>query len=335
MIRALLWFAILLNLTRATAATPIGEVELVAGSGKIEGLSWELSKVPAQPKTKGEDTWIQARVPGIFQNPGWTLINGSEPIKLDTQGKFEIVSEIRGGASTLRLFAVGPTGEMESLEVGLLVREFAKVQATAQAAPPKRLYLSPSLTVTPLYMTDSRIGSLSQTGINLRVNANYLLVPPMWDIGASAYITAFVPIKSTAYSARFFGANLRAGYVLPYFKDPWRVGIQVGWYYTTMLPIGDGFGFRNLMGPQLYPTFRRQFKNGMTLMSYFKFSPITNGLQFLTLGNRELAAGASMIFPLSNGHSVSAALDYSNLSLSLSGTTILVSALSIGVGYVF
>jgi hypothetical protein len=74
-------------------------------------------------------------------------------------------------------------------------------------------------------------------------------------------------------------------------------------------------GFRNMYGPQIFPSARYELSNGDALAVYFKFSPIMNGLS-PSFDSTELAAGASWIHGV-KGHPVSLNADFADLNIAI------------------
>jgi hypothetical protein len=88
------------------------------------------------------------------------------------------------------------------------------------------------------------------------------------------------------------------------------------------------------MGPQVFPVLAYKFPNLRILSSYFKFSPVGQGFNVTSLGNREIAGGLSYIWP--NGeHPISASFDMANLSILVENAQISSSSYSFSAGYGF
>jgi hypothetical protein len=143
-------------------------------------------------------------------------------------------------------------------------------------------------------------------------------------------------------TARFIGANFRIGYAVPRIREPWRLLLMVGGYYTTMNVSPNTFGFRNLSGPQFFPVLRRAMDSGDSVSTYFKISPVSaGGVSLTNLASRELAFGITYNKNLKNGHSIPFSIDYSNLKSSVEteeGTAtvpVAVTSLTFGIGYNF
>ena len=139
-------------------------------------------------------------------------------------------------------------------------------------------------------------------------------------------------MEFTLSGLRFVGLNARAGYVLPGVREPWRVTILGGLYYTTMFVPETNFGFVNLVGPQLFPVFRRAVKGGDSYSGYFKFSPLGKNFA-VNFSSREIAIGGAYNWNRGANGVVSATLDIAELDAVIDGATIHSTSFTVGVGY--
>ena len=119
---------------------------------------------------------------------------------------------------------------------------------------------------------------------------------------------------------------------MPFLPEPWQLTLMAGYYYTTMFVTPASFGYRNVGGPQLFPTVKRAFKSGDFASAYFKYSPIANGVSLLGPSNREIGAGASYSFAGRRANPLSAYLDYSTFKLDLPLQVFRMSTSSITLG---
>jgi hypothetical protein len=113
-------------------------------------------------------------------------------------------------------------------------------------------------------------------------------------------------------SARFYGANARAGWQLPFSPGGLAFTLSAGWYFWGMLVPGSAFGVSFLSGPQLFLLARGNLKDGRVYSIYLKFAPISAGFT-PSFSNRELAAGGA--YPLSKAgaaHPLSLTLDFAD-----------------------
>ena len=310
-----------------------------AGDAKIQGLTWKNVNQNVRTEALGEDLKTIVTLEGTFQRDDWTLIGSNRNITRAADGSFSFEAPISRDAMTIDFMAVGPLGEIEKEKIVLLYSGWEAHKTEAAAAPPKRLFVSPGLGLTSLSHQESGVAAYSSINLTAKLAVNYLLFPPKWDLGFSSYVTAFQFSKNQNISAYYIGVNARIGYIVQQIQEPWKFSLYGGWYYLTMIVSGNSFGFKNLQGPQLYPSLRRTFKKGSAVAAYLKFSPITDNFSLLQLNNRELALGAAYIYPLPKGHTISVSADYSSTELSLVSHTIPIAietnTFTIGTGYGF
>ena len=331
--------------TTAHAEDSISQAEIVNSpesaqkSEKIQGLIWKDLKQNVRTEASGEDVKTIVILEGTFNRDEWTLIGSNRTVTRAADGTFSFEVPISRDAMTIDFMAVGPLGEIEKEKVVLLYTDWEAHKSIAAAAPPKRLFISPGLGLTSLTHQESGVASYSSLNLTAKLAVNYLLFPPKWDLGFSTYVTAFQLSKNQDIGAYYIGVNARIGYIVQQIQEPWKFSIYTGWYYLTMIVSGNAFGFKNLQGPQLYPSLRRTFKKGRAVAAYLKFSPITDNFSLLQLSNRELALGAAYIYPLPKGHTVSVSADYSSIALSLVSHTIPIAistnTFTVGAGYGF
>jgi hypothetical protein len=294
----------------------------------IHGLKLQMPS----GQTKEQSSFIS--ISGFFVREDWTLLLEKSTIPLDKDGKFNLEVPLSGPRQIIVLDAVGPQGALETLNVEVLAPCYAVAAAktdvdSGSPALPFSLGAGTSL----ISYQQASIVDFSETAITLKVAYTRPLFSPKFELNLSAYFTAAAIGQSQDATARFLGLNGRVGYVIPSIPEPWRVLILGGWYYTTMFVTDNLFGFRNLMGPQLYPTVQRTLTARDSVGAYFKFSPVADGISPLSLSNRELAAGIAYSRKLANEKRVSVSLDAARLDLDVQSVVIRSQSLSLGVGY--
>jgi len=258
-----------------------------------------------------------------FNRPDWSLLWNGKIVSLN--GKVDLVLSIpiKSDRTEAKIYAVGPSGEIEIEKIVVLL----PVRYLKKFTENKAWSLAVGLSYTILSYEEIGAGNdvdQNQSSLTAKVSAIHRTdIKSAFSYGGSLYISLLALSSSETPSARFIGVNGRLGYDVPGIKQPWRVSALVGFYYTTMLvPLrvdGSSYGFRNLMGPQIYPVVTRTLRNNQTLSGYFKFSPVGQGIGWKNLGNREIAFGLSWKFSLKK-KLWSVALDIANLHLGLNLT---------------
>jgi hypothetical protein len=232
------------------------------------------------------------------------------------------------------LIAVGPKGELVRYEYELLTEALSGVPAR------KPWVASATLGYGLTTFTQGTVVKVSQSELSAKVGYSYSFrrgsQPARWQAGVSAFGTV-LPLSTTPgddFRMRYLGLNARVGYLFGS-SSVWEFGLHGGLYYNTMFTPGVRFGYRNLMGPQLYPTVRRSIGNRHGLAAYLKFSPVSDGLSFLSLSSRELASGLRYGYELRNGRSVLISVDYARIDLVLGATEVMNSAFVVSGGFAY
>jgi hypothetical protein len=194
--------------------------------------------------------------------------------------------------------------------------------------------LGTGVSLIEVRQSESRISLFRNTVLSVKGAFNYFLSPPVWDFGVSGFMNVLGLGCGCATDVRILGVNARIGYVFPGIRNPWRLALYGGWYYSTMIASDESFGYRNLNGPQIFPTLRRAFGNGSALSAYLKLSPISNRLSLMNLSNSEQAVGVSYLFP-KWGKTFAVSLDFSRLRFGLEGVEIRTSSSSLGLSMAF
>jgi hypothetical protein len=179
---------------------------------------------------------------------------------------------------------------------------------------------------------------LRETALTGKLNGTWIIAPPNWAIGANVFGTLVtLNAKPESNDFRVIGANLRIGYLPPNgflgLRAPWRLTLMAGVYYTTTLSSNGNFGYKNVAGPQLFPVLHRALRNGGIWSAYLKFSPISDGLSFLSLSNSELAAGLTLRPWSTRVSGVNFTLDASLLTLQTRVGAVKSNSVSLGLGY--
>lgn len=344
-----------------------GVLALVAFSGAaraegIQGLTLDLEHAKFDAKKR------QVHVKGTFQRPEWILITGSK-VLVSTEaaeaGKrgFELDLDVPPGGALLQLMAVGPTGDTESAQFTIAgpaappEKPEAKPEEKKEEKPEEKgpeitqLATDPSkhfpwtlgLSATRINYAQDASFTFSEWALTARAGYTHVFASQRWEMGLTGFGTllpfgASVPAGFTSLALRFYGLNARLGYRFAQSESGWAGTLQGGAYFTTTSSTGSAaFGFRNLAGPQFFPTITKLIVGSSPSLigAYFKFSPVSQNLSLLRLSNREIAMGAFWRKSLRNGHPIAVAVDWSNLKLSDAVTSISVTTFGIGTTYYF
>ncbi len=275
------------------------------GMAKIDDLKWETEKpVPVSLQDEMTEVRLYAVISGKYTREDWALLHDSNRITAKGS-KFEIKVLLEGKITNLDLIAVGPDGDLQKERIMVVFDRWDEYQTSRSGLRGgKRWTFTPGVGITYLSYNQppkTKYPPLTQISITPKASFQFVIKPPSIDIATSVFYTALPLYKSPSHLyIQVLGANLRLGYVLPFVPDPWRVSLQAGGYYNTVVAApkvqtktgkANSYGYRNISGPQIFPSVRRIFKNGDSASTYLKYSPIMYEFSFLGIRNREIAVG--------------------------------------------
>lgn len=232
--------------------------------------------------------------------------------------------------------------EAEELEQARRTKEQAEEKARSQelwakrVAEMRRFYFTPFLGFSLVSFDETFDAPLDYFAVTPQFSLQWVLAPPWLVLQASGFIQA-LPMGSTRsdVSVRFLGADLVLGIALPFGNSGLRLSLLLGGYYKTMLVSPEILGFRNLLGPELYPVLDFTLPRGHTLSVFGKYSPVVGGSGFLPLVSREWVFGASVTPLIAGKHQIPIQFEYSWIDLSLLNKTLVGRTLQLSVGYTF
>lgn len=326
----------------ALAASP--NLKIIRGDAKeqITELKFKSELLEVQTEAvqpTGQKAFVVLE--GNYQKPNWIFLFNDQIIKRSDNGTFKMKVHIVNKVSLLQFKAIGPRGDLMKETVKLSFDDWDNFKILL-ATGPKRTpsSLSAGVNVTYIGYKEDGIANYTAGVFTGKASFSHSLFHKNFSYGISTYFTIAPFYRVRPATIRFVGVNFRIGYALPFIKDPWRVSLSTGMYYTTTFASGEQFGFKDMAGPQLYPTIVRTLKGGNSIVSYFKFSPVSSGTDALKFKNRELAFGGAFVQLLKNGHPLSYSLDVASFQLAIpivTGTEAKISStsVSLGIGYGF
>jgi hypothetical protein len=171
--------------------------------------------------------------------------------------------------------------------------------------------------------TGARTNSYSASLLTLTADYQYPLGRRgTWTLQGSGYFSLTSLQQSNPDDARYLGLNARLIYRFPFSTERLDLRIAGGAYFLTMFVPTESFGFRNLSGPQLYPTLRLQFPGVAVFRTFFKYSPVSDRLSLMNLANNEIATGLSVASPSILKQRLSLNYNYAAVNLNLMGIDI-------------
>jgi len=254
--------------------------------------------------------------------------------------EYQFLIPLTGVLTPLGITLVNAKGVARQQTWNLRLNEWETVRSTPKVSGESSPWsFSVQSAVTQIFFQQSFLPEISQTDLTGKINVSYsfgnkrLSSARPWSLSTTTYFTLLplVPPTDTAYTARFFGSNLRLGYSWA-FGDRWILGIHTGLYYLSIFPSQFDFGFRNMLGPQLFPTLSFRISPKQVVSSYFKYSPVIQYGAGLSFSNREIATGLSYSGNFWQTTALLIGLDLSQVDISLEGITILDRTVGFSVG---
>lgn len=220
-----------------------------------------------------------------------------------------------GKSTTFEVVRVFKDGRLQTVQIEFNYPEWydpngtPTPQAGALDPPKTNVTLGP----TSLVYTESQTENFSSIVTTLKIANRLDLIPGTLDLGTNIFVSLFPLTKSDPdRTLRFMGINVRAGTAI-YKKGPERVSVHLGAYYITTFTTGlSEFGFKDMMGPQLFPTYTRKFPWGV-VTGYFKYSPVGQNVSIRPFDSREIAFGVSWLRPWKKNMDLLFAIDYASL----------------------
>jgi len=303
-------------------------------SQRIQNLMWISDSLQVISRKDPENGRMipMAVCRGRFVREDWTLIGPSgETMPVKPDGQFFFLVPIRSAKRLFQMTAVGPRGEAETEKLALIIPNWEKWLASEKSAtikPQAPFSFVPSLGVSSIVYKETGTPDFRELALTGKVSFQ-IAFSNEWNLGANVFLN-FMPVSAsrTDITVRFFGANLRIGYALPFIRNPWRLSLMTGLYYSQMFVTQSRFGYTPMVYPQFYPVLSRRLGTGHSLMAYSKFVPV-NGIK-----EAEISGGLGLTSLLKNGHSVSTMLDYSVINFTpVRNSKISSSSLSLSIGY--
>ena len=275
------------------------KVEFIDGERIIEWspseVQMKLDESSAPPSFKVE---LTGKVRGSKNS--YVVEKPSQPLKVgsgdQTTGNFTLQNE----KTDFSVLEISDAGKLSTGKFRISISDWpaAEIILKGQAQIKPWSFVT-GLGVSTINYTQTNVdfSSLNSLTATLKVNIDR-------KIGSNGIVAGFsgffnlLQFSGTAVGAnafKFFGLNLKIGKMLKTLKEPWELGIHVGYYYLTMITNGT-LGFNNVSGPELYPTISRKFNNGSQALVYFKFCPVSQQFTLLSLSNHEIAVGAQYRF---------------------------------------
>jgi hypothetical protein len=304
----------------------------------VEGVKWSPSPDTWKPIVEDDPNKSGkiVRLKGVFADKGASLLFRSVMVPLGPKGEFSLEIPIQSEQNNFALLSVAAAGAVRTGKYSIEFPQWAEMTGGKNdPAKKKRYSITTGVGGTYVMYQQTSVPSFSEMALTFKAAGQFTIKGP-WDIGVSGY--AALPMSTTVpgYSLSFFGGNLRLGYrIFPPVKT-WNLMVMGGVYYSTTQS-AVGIGYKNFMGPQLYPVLRKDLGQDRGLWFYLKFSPLMDGFSFVNLSSAEYAGGGGYQFPIrmfGKRRVFSATLDLAMLGVQIDGSRTLQSMSStVGINY--
>ena len=327
-----------------SCAAEAAEVQLLRPKkeNRVSVLKFESKSIDVGLKNrrKKNSPWLIS-IEGNVTEKAWSIIINHKPRNhTDDPQHFQFDLEATKKRIPLKIVAVHKNGETQSEKAFITFVDWREAQKEKRFLLSlknlkRKNQLSTSLGYTFISFHEKNVDA-SVHALSVKVADRYTLPETNWDIAGNFYLN-LLPVSTTGTekTIRFFGANARVGYTLPYIKQPWQLSILTGLSYSTMLTSGKTLGYRHLLYPQVYPTLSRRFQNGHSVHYYFKYVSIGKNWLAPSFSSREIGTGISYNIPITKkDKSITFNLNLSSLNIP-NLKNIKVNTISMSVGYGF
>ncbi len=300
----------------------------------IPKLTWASEPtLPVQIRTKPDGaTELYVTIKGAYAKPEYSVLIDAIQKNQNNEQNFEDEIVITGDVTYFNLDLIGPKGDLTRNTFEITLPEYTRIKdEIASEDGNKKLSGAFSMGATYLDYKQTNQTAYSEWLWTIRASGTYK-INKSWELSANTFINALSLYSNQDDSIKFFGANVRAGYVIHKPLSPWRFTINGGWYYVTTF--GSPIGFTDLNGPQIYPNFSYKINTDESAFGYLKYSPIADKFSLLSLSNREIALGGGYNFKAFGKH-LTAGLDLAFISVTFPNIKTESTSLTASVGMRF
>jgi hypothetical protein len=201
-----------------------------------------------------------------------------------------------------------------------------------QVRPPPRWRKSFSIGITSLTYSQTAVDPFTQKLITIKGGVEIPISDSRWSIGTGFFFNAFELSNTGSYQLKILGVNLRLGRFLTAPESRVQVRFNGGVYYNTSLSV---IGFKNMLGPQIFPELSYRITNRQSVMIYVKYSPVLVAGGIDIIRNRELATGIYFRQSLASGSGFFAGVDIAGLDAAAGSDEARTRSVSFGIGFGF
>lgn len=201
-----------------------------------------------------------------------------------------------------------------------------------QVRPAPRWRKSFSIGITSLTYSQTAVDPFTQKLITIKGGVEIPISDSRWSIGTGFFFNAFELSNTGKYELKILGFNLRLGRFLTAPESRVQVRFNGGIYYNTSLSV---IGFKNMLGPQIFPELSYRITSRQSVMIYVKYSPVLVAGGIDIIRNRELATGIYFRQSLPSGSGFFAGIDIAGLDAAAGLDEARTRSVSFGIGFGF
>lgn len=298
----------------------------------IEWFSLSPEDIPLKWEQPGQTLYVKEdedpstsqqyffSIQGRVTDPDYTFLLNRKRLPVDANGNFKIGIPVREEIFSHDLLGINPLGEVSTQKIGIVIHDFEKLKASANRKPKAThrasLWVGGEFGKTHFNATngassDKLSPSLLLTGsLPFKLLRNYIHSP---------YINS--EIRIAPLGTRYIRADARLSGQMLRWQESWALILDLGVVYTEATKSSSPNASFSSLGPELFPTLRKNFANQSRAELQLKFNPLGasagNGTGF---SNREFVAGISyQIAPAQTGflknHPIRYVINYNNLKI--------------------
>jgi len=161
-------------------------------------------------------------------------------------------------------------------------------------------------------VSQNELGALVHLGYGAKVGDG---PKTRWSYYGFASITALPVTATYATQMRFLEGGLRVGYDFASSTSMWVPSLFIGGIFMNTVVPGNTYGYSMVIGPFLYPSLVKHFKNGHSVKIFVRLTAVGgDGGYTNVMQNNEVMYGLSYRLPLSPDNYLSVNVDSANFS---------------------
>ena len=306
-------------------------MDALGGGPKSTAVTWFPNEFILVRSTTKNKVTLKGRLPDQTKK---IWIEGVE-VKPNPDHRFETQIGFIGERKTVQVRTVDASGAQGEgrYEIKLSLDSQEPVESVNLGQAPER---KPDWTggfgigYSAISYSQTYVESFHEKALTLKGHVERNLGASRFTFGLGGFYNVWVLSHPGELKIRVLGGNLRLGYRLLEPQGRFQTRLNFGTYFNTAV---TDLGFKNMIGPQIFPEVSYRFQHSKMVTAYFKFSPILVGSSFNLKSDREVALGIGYRYLFLNGKSIGITLDYSQLDAVAGSIEAHTQTTTLGLGY--